>query len=94
MSNEMIVTFPGGKRVAATYSGFEIVTDQSINLAGVEDFLEHLEGDDYYRDEYHACVTGGSTGLHGVPAEPWLPEIPDSGRDRRLGMPRQGAEAL
>jgi ribosomal protein S12 methylthiotransferase accessory factor len=34
MSKEMIVTFPGGKRVAAAYAGFEIMTDQSVKNGG------------------------------------------------------------
>ena len=29
MSHEMTVSFPGGKRVAAAFNGFEVVTDQS-----------------------------------------------------------------
>ena len=31
---EMIVTFPGGKRVAASYGAFEIATDQSVKGGG------------------------------------------------------------
>jgi len=34
MSSEMIVTFPGGKRVNATFDGFEIETDQSEKYGG------------------------------------------------------------
>lgn len=34
MSKEITVTFPGGKRVTATYDGFEIVTDQSLKNGG------------------------------------------------------------
>jgi ribosomal protein S12 methylthiotransferase accessory factor len=34
MSNGLTVTFPGGKRVTASYDGFEIVTDQSLKNGG------------------------------------------------------------
>jgi ribosomal protein S12 methylthiotransferase accessory factor len=34
MSNRMIVTFPGGRRVNASYEGFEIETDQSVEHGG------------------------------------------------------------
>jgi ribosomal protein S12 methylthiotransferase accessory factor len=34
MSNEMIVSFPGGRRVNASYKGFEIETDQSVKNGG------------------------------------------------------------
>jgi ribosomal protein S12 methylthiotransferase accessory factor len=34
MSQEMIVTLDGGKRVSARYSGFEIHTDQSVDNGG------------------------------------------------------------
>lgn len=33
-SNTMTVTFPGGKRVDATYGKFEIATDQSVDSGG------------------------------------------------------------
>ncbi len=49
----------------------EVVTIPSIKLADVENFLETLETDDYFRNDYHACVTGGSTGLHGVFLYDW-----------------------
>jgi ribosomal protein S12 methylthiotransferase accessory factor len=34
MSDEITVSFPGGRRVNATYNDFEIVTDQSIENGG------------------------------------------------------------
>jgi len=34
MSNEMVVTFPGGRRVNASYGDFEIATDQSVKHGG------------------------------------------------------------
>lgn len=34
MSNEMTVSFPGGKRVTASYHGFEIATDQHPSSGG------------------------------------------------------------
>lgn len=34
MSNEMVVTFAGGKKVQASYDKFDIVTDQSIENGG------------------------------------------------------------
>jgi ribosomal protein S12 methylthiotransferase accessory factor len=34
MSSEMIVTFNGGKRINASYNGFEIRTDQSVKYGG------------------------------------------------------------
>ena len=32
--NSMLVTFPGGKRVNASYDGFEIATDQCVESGG------------------------------------------------------------
>ena len=49
----------------------EIVTDRSISLAEVENFIEELETDDYLRDQYHACVSSGSTGRHGIFLYSW-----------------------
>ncbi len=34
MSQEMVVSFPGGKRVTATYGGFQLQTDQSPEHGG------------------------------------------------------------
>jgi putative redox protein len=34
MSSQMTVTFPGGKRVDASYNGFEIETDQAVDSGG------------------------------------------------------------
>lgn len=34
MNNEMMVTFPGGKKVTARYNGFEILTDQHPDAGG------------------------------------------------------------
>ena len=34
MSNTMTVSFPGGKRVNASYDGFEIATDQAVDSGG------------------------------------------------------------
>jgi ribosomal protein S12 methylthiotransferase accessory factor len=34
MEESMIVTMPGGRRVTASYNGFEIVTDQSVEHGG------------------------------------------------------------
>ena len=34
MDREMIMTFPGGKRVEAEYKGFKIVTDQPVYAGG------------------------------------------------------------
>lgn len=34
MPSEMIVRFPGGKRVDAEYKGFEIATDQAVHQGG------------------------------------------------------------
>ena len=34
MANQMTVTFPGGRRVNASYGGFEIATDQSVKYGG------------------------------------------------------------
>ena len=33
-SNSMTVNFPGGKRVNASYNGFEIATDQAVDSGG------------------------------------------------------------
>ena len=33
-SNTMTVTFPGGKRVNASYNGFDIATDQAVDSGG------------------------------------------------------------
>lgn len=33
-SNSMTVSFPGGKRVNASYNGFEIATDQTVDSGG------------------------------------------------------------
>ena len=33
-SNTMTVSFPGGKRVNASYDGFEIATDQAVDSGG------------------------------------------------------------
>ena len=33
-SNTMTVSFPGGKRVNASYNGFEIATDQAVDSGG------------------------------------------------------------
>ena len=33
-SNTMMVSFPGGKRVNASYDGFEIATDQAVDSGG------------------------------------------------------------
>jgi putative redox protein len=34
MSSQMTVTFPGGKRVDASYNGFTIATDQAVDAGG------------------------------------------------------------
>lgn len=34
MNNEMMVSFPGGKKVNAGYNGFEIATDQDLESGG------------------------------------------------------------
>lgn len=34
MNREMIMTFPGGKRVKADYKGFKIMTDQPVYAGG------------------------------------------------------------
>ena len=34
MSSQMTVTFPGGKRVDASFNGFEIETDQAVDSGG------------------------------------------------------------
>jgi putative redox protein len=34
MGDEMIITFPGGKRVLAQYAGFEVATDQPASAGG------------------------------------------------------------
>ena len=34
MSSEMTVDFPGGKKVAAHYAGFDIATDQGVDSGG------------------------------------------------------------
>ncbi len=34
MSSQMTVTFPGGKRVDASYNGFTIATDQAVDSGG------------------------------------------------------------
>jgi ribosomal protein S12 methylthiotransferase accessory factor len=34
MNNTMTVSFPGGKRVNASYDGFEIATDQAVDSGG------------------------------------------------------------
>ena len=34
MAREMIMTFPGGKRVEADYKGFKIMTDQPVYAGG------------------------------------------------------------
>jgi ribosomal protein S12 methylthiotransferase accessory factor len=34
MSQQMTVSFPGGKQVAAHYDGFDILTDQSVDSGG------------------------------------------------------------
>jgi ribosomal protein S12 methylthiotransferase accessory factor len=34
MSNQMTISFPGGKRVQASYDGFELPTDQTVKDGG------------------------------------------------------------
>ncbi len=34
MSSQMTVTFPGGKKVDASYNGFTIATDQAVDAGG------------------------------------------------------------
>jgi phenylacetate-coenzyme A ligase PaaK-like adenylate-forming protein len=50
----------------------EIVTDRSLTLVDVEEHLATVQDEDkYLRDEYHACVSSGSTGRHGVFLYDW-----------------------
>ncbi len=43
-----------------------IVTDRRLTRAVVERHLDGLTRDAYLLDEYHACASGGSSGLRGV----------------------------
>lgn len=50
----------------------EIVTDDRLRLATVEDHLERLrDGDAYLLDRYHAVASGGSSGRRGVFVYGW-----------------------
>lgn len=44
----------------------EIVTDKSLHLKDVEDYLNNLKGTELYQDKYYAYATGGTTGVKGV----------------------------
>ncbi|ASZ09596.1 phenylacetate--CoA ligase family protein [Chitinophaga pendula] len=44
----------------------EIVTDRSLHLKDVENFLNNLKGAELYRDKYYAYATGGTTGVKGI----------------------------
>ena len=44
----------------------EVVTDREVGLAGVEEHLAGLRGNELYRGRYYVCATAGTTGRHGV----------------------------
>ncbi|MBI2486382.1 MAG: hypothetical protein HYW01_05385 [Deltaproteobacteria bacterium] len=44
----------------------ELVTNRSVKLADVQDFLKHLRRNELFRNKYYVSSTAGSTGLRGV----------------------------
>ena len=52
-SNTMQVTFPGGKRVNATYGKFEIATDQDVDSGGEGSMPEPF---DYFLSSLATCA--------------------------------------
>lgn len=44
----------------------EIVTDKSLHLKDIENFLNNLKGLELYQDKYFAWATGGTTGVKGI----------------------------
>lgn len=48
------------------HSWDEIVTDRSLRLKDVENYLNNLKGAELYRDKYNAYATGGTTGRKGI----------------------------
>lgn len=44
----------------------EIVTDRSLHLKDVENFLNNLKGLELYQGKYFAWATGGTTGVKGI----------------------------
>jgi putative redox protein len=53
MSSEMTVTFPGGKRVDASYNGFTIATDQAVDSGGDGSAPEPF---DYFLSSIATCA--------------------------------------
>lgn len=43
-----------------------IVTDPEVRLVDVNAHIAELDGDAYFRDEFHAVASGGSSGMRGV----------------------------
>lgn len=41
----------------------EIVTDRSLHLKDIENYLDNLKGAELYQGRYHAAATGGTTGV-------------------------------
>ena len=52
-SNTMTVSFPGGKRVNASYNGFEIATDQAVDSGGAGSAPEPY---DYFLASLATCA--------------------------------------
>ena len=44
----------------------EIVTDRSLHLKDIQNFLDNVKGLEAYRDKYYAFATGGTTGVKGI----------------------------
>jgi ribosomal protein S12 methylthiotransferase accessory factor len=53
MSSQMTVTFPGGKRVDASYDGFTIATDQAVDSGGDGSAPEPF---DYFLSSIATCA--------------------------------------
>jgi phenylacetate-CoA ligase len=49
----------------------EIVTDRRLTNEVVEKHIEKLDRDHYLLDEYHAAITGGSSGKRGIAVYDW-----------------------
>ncbi len=61
----------------------EIVTDKSLHLKDVEQFLNNLKGFELYNNKYVAFATGGTTGVKGITIynkEEWLNIFSQSAR--------------
>lgn len=44
----------------------DIVTDRSLKLKDIEDFLDNVKGLEAFKNKYYAFATGGTTGVKGI----------------------------